>query len=153
MIEPVPGASTVLIIDDDETVLSVTQQIVMRAGFCTAVASSGREGVSVLERQIDEVSCILLDMSMPGMDGLETFRVLRRIKPEVPIIIVSGYSDRDMRETFGDNRPFAFVQKPYSISELDGLLHKAIGRQQRRKKTPTTYTHPILTPPPQLASS
>lgn len=147
MIEPIPGAPMVLIIDDDETVLSVTQQIVMRAGFCTALAASGSEGIRLLEEQSDEVCCILLDMSMPGMDGLTTFHVLRQIKPEVPIVIVSGYADKDLRETFGDDRPFAFVQKPYSISELDAVLHQAVGRQERRKRTPTTYTHPILIPP------
>lgn len=115
----------VLIIDDDPTVLNVTQQIVMRIGFSTAVADSGAEGVRVLEDRRDEVECVLLDMSMPGMDGAETFQALQEVRPDLPVILISGFPEDDLRDHFNGHRPFAFLQKPFSISDVDAALRRA----------------------------
>jgi DNA-binding NtrC family response regulator len=134
MIETLTNADLVLIIDDDETVLNVTQQIVMRCGFATAVASSGLEGLATLEQRGDEIKCILLDMSMPHMDGASTFEAIEKVSPTIPVIIVSGYPSDDLKSRFGACQPHGFIQKPFSITDLDLRLREAVSSTQGSAK-------------------
>ncbi len=125
----------VLIIDDDDVVRSVTQQIVQRSGFGVILAHSGREGINLFAEHRDQIGCVLLDMSMPEMDGADTFRELRGIERDLRVIVISGYSADDLGDCFRSERPFAFIQKPFTISELDATLRTAMGIDNARVET------------------
>ncbi len=124
---------TVLIIDDDPTVLQVTEQILRRFGYETETALSGFGGLEILEDRMEEIHCVLLDMSMPGMDGAETFRELRRLRPGLPVVMISGFAEDDLATSFPGDAPFAFVQKPFSIGDLDHTVRSAIAQLRPRR--------------------
>jgi len=128
---PVPGAAApapgklVLVIDDDATVRTVTQRMLERAGFEVLVAGDGLEGLEVY-RDSRRVDLVLLDMTMPRMDGEETFRELRRLDPNVRVILTSGYNELDATERFAGGGLAGFIQKPYRPSDLIGKVEAAL---------------------------
>ena len=112
------GAGTVLVIDDEEVVRSVSRRYLQRVGFHVLTASHGTEGIEVFRTHADEVVCVVLDLTMPGMTGIEVLRGLRRVREDVPIILSSGYNEQDVSQQFAGRRLAAFLQKPYTADEL-----------------------------------
>ncbi|MCP4375595.1 MAG: response regulator [bacterium] len=116
------GQGAILIADDEETVCAVGKQMLERMGFDVLLVSDGREAVSTFKANTSEISCILLDLTMPHMDGEEAFRELRRIKPDVAVILCSGYNEQDATQRFAGKGLAGFLQKPYSMAELRAKL-------------------------------
>jgi CheY-like chemotaxis protein len=86
-------ASRVLVVDDDKAVRTAIQIILEHNGFAVVVAPDGRSAIQAVEN--DEFSLIIVDIFMPGMDGLETICTFKRKAPEVPVIAISGFMFRD----------------------------------------------------------
>jgi len=82
----------VLVIDDDTAVRSVLGAMIEHQGFAVREAGSGDEGVRVYDQHRDEISAVVLDVQMPGMDGPQTLAELRRLDPGVPCVFVTGHS-------------------------------------------------------------
>ena len=97
---PVRSSGTVLVVDDEETIRISAQRMIERSGFSVLTASGGREAIRLFREHQHEVSCVLLDLTMPDMDGAETFGELRRIRPDVRVILTSGYSEEAATERF-----------------------------------------------------
>jgi CheY-like chemotaxis protein len=108
----------ILVVDDDETIRAVARQMLERAGFEILTAPDGRVGVDVFRAHADQIRAVLLDMTMPHLDGEATFRELRGIRADVTIILSSGFTEQDAIARFQGHSPAAFIQKPYSIDEL-----------------------------------
>jgi PAS domain S-box-containing protein len=109
---------TFLVVDDDAIILSLARRTLERFGGRVLTAGDGREAVSVFERHADEIRLVLLDMTMPRMNGEETFRELRRIRPGCLIILSSGYNEAEATSHFLETGPAAFLQKPYRQADL-----------------------------------
>ncbi len=124
------GQGTVLIVDDEETVCDVGGQMLERMGFQVLCAPSGREALDAFREHGPEIVCVLLDLTMPHMDGEETFRELRRIHPGVPVILCSGYNEQDATQRFAGKGLAGFLQKPYTIAALRGKLSEVLPRGQ-----------------------
>ncbi len=108
----------ILIIDDEVPVREAVTDIMALEDIEVISASGGAEGVALYrERQVD-IGLVLLDLSMPGMNGAETFRQLRRINPDVRVILSSGYNQIEATRRFTGKGLAAFIQKPYTVSEL-----------------------------------
>ncbi|MBU0729277.1 MAG: response regulator [Proteobacteria bacterium] len=120
------GRGTILIIDDEEYVRSVGEKILNAFGFKVLLASGGREGIELFSEHSPEISCILLDLTMPQMDGEETFRELRKIQKDVKVVISSGYNQQETIQRFAGKGLAGFVQKPYQIEGLMTELKKVI---------------------------
>ncbi len=116
---------TVLIVDDDPTVRLVTQRILEHAGFTTLLADDGRKGID-LYRANPGIALVLLDMTMPEMDGEEAFRELRRINGAVQVLLTSGYSEQEATESFAGKGLAGFLQKPYRPQDLLSAIYKVI---------------------------
>jgi len=116
------GEGTVLIADDEDTVCSVGKQMLEHMGFKVLAATDGREAVEMYSDHASDIVCVLLDLTMPHMDGTEAFREMRRINPDVTVILCSGYSEQDATESFTGKGLAGFLQKPYSMSELKEIL-------------------------------
>ncbi len=112
---------TVLLVDDEEGVRSMAHRMLERLGFRVLTAVDGLEAVDCFRRHHGEIRLVLLDMTMPRMDGVEAFRALRAIRPDVKVILTSGYSEQMAAEQVGENGPAAFLQKPYRPADL---VHK-----------------------------
>ena len=111
------GAGTVLVIDDEEAVREVARAVLESAGYRVLAAEDGLRGVEALGAG-GEIVCAVVDVSMPRMNGEETFRRLRALDPSLPILVTSGFTERDARERFSGLDVADFIQKPFRVREL-----------------------------------
>ena len=112
------GTETVLLVDDEDVVLDVNREILESQGYAVITARNGKEALEIYRHRRDEIALVLLDMVMPGINGEETFGLLRRIDPEVKVILASGYSTNDQIRNLMRNGCCAFLQKPFGNMEL-----------------------------------
>jgi CheY-like chemotaxis protein len=116
---------TVLVVDDDDVVRSLTQQMLEEAGFAVLTAADGRQALDLFRESSDVIDVVLLDMTMPHMDGETTFGRLLQLRDDVPVIISSGYSTQEAMSRFSGPRPAGFLQKPYRLDELVAAVRVA----------------------------
>ncbi len=112
------GSGTVLVVDDEEAVRSLARTALEERGLRVLTAADGREAVDVFRRHAGEIDLVVLDMTMPGMGGEETFGELRRIRPDVRVILSSGYNEQEAVNRFAGKGLAGFLHKPYRPSEL-----------------------------------
>lgn len=114
------GRPLVLIIDDEAAIRAVASRALALFGMETVVASDGEEGAAIFAERSEEVSCVLLDMSMPRLDGEQTLLRLRAHDPSARVVLMTGYPVSEAEARFGGMGLSGFLQKPF---ELDGLRH------------------------------
>ncbi len=112
------GHGLVLLVDDEESIRNVGRNMLERAGFKVMTAADGREAIDLFGKHRDRVRLVVLDMTMPNIDGEACFRELRRIEPQVKVIVTSGYNEQEIMTRFVGKGLAGFVQKPYSVTEL-----------------------------------
>jgi two-component system, cell cycle sensor histidine kinase and response regulator CckA len=117
---------TVLIVDDEAVVRMTCRQYIERLGFRSLAAASGEEAIELYRAHGPSISCVVLDLTMPGMGGVATFHELRRQDPGVAVILSSGYAEEEALRLFADAQPTGFLQKPYRINELRAKLRAAL---------------------------
>ena len=117
---------TVLIVDDEETVRVVAAQVLEYCGFHVLTAIDGTDGVDMFREHAPEIDVVLLDMTMPGMNGDEVFEILQRVRPEVPVVLSSGYSEKHATRSFSGNGLAGFIQKPYQAPQLVAKLREVL---------------------------
>jgi two-component system, cell cycle sensor histidine kinase and response regulator CckA len=122
------GRGTVLLVDDEENIRSIGEEMLQALGFQVLTASDGRDAIEVFARN-EEISCVLLDLTMPELDGEQTLRELRRLKPEVRVIISSGYNEQEVSERFVGKDQAGFIQKPYNLAEMSRKLRDMLEGQ------------------------
>jgi PAS domain S-box-containing protein len=123
LVEDLVGVS-VLLVDDEETVRAVAERMLKRMGAEVTLAEDGREAVELFRAAPERFAVVVVDLTMPHLDGDECFRELRRIDKNVPVILSSGYSEQELVERFASKGFAAFIQKPYGY---DALLKKLAG--------------------------
>lgn len=120
------GKGTILIIDDEETVRKVSKKMLERLGFDVITASDGYEGLNIFRENAGNIDVVLLDMTMPEMDGEETLREIRISKKDIPVILTSGYNEQDALERFKGEKLSGFIQKPYVVAEMVKVLRDVL---------------------------
>jgi signal transduction histidine kinase/CheY-like chemotaxis protein len=118
---------TVLVADDEETIRALARRILERAGFSVLLASDGREAVELFRREHARVRMVLLDLTMPHLDGEACYRELRQIDPTVKVVLSSGYNEQDVVNRFAGKGLAGFVQKPYTADELIAMVRQCLG--------------------------
>ncbi len=117
----------VLLVDDEIIVRNVAQKMLERAGFRVLVAQSGWEALQLLdEYPHSDIACIILDLTMPNMDGAKTLRAIRKKNTYIPVILSSGYSEEEATSRLSKHHIAAFLQKPYKASTLVELLRRIL---------------------------
>jgi len=120
-------SGSVLIIDDEESIREVAALMLEDMGFDTLCAVDGLDGVEVYRQHQQSIVAVLLDMTMPRLDGKGCFMELRRINPDVQVILSSGYNEQEATRCFTGKGLASFVQKPYRPEVLMEAIHAAIG--------------------------
>ena len=120
------GSGTVLLIDDEEIVRSVTRKMIEQLGFRLLTAADAREGVDLFRQHADEIDLVLLDMTMPHMSGDEVYREIRRISPQAKVILSSGYNEQEATSRFTSKGLAGFIQKPYGLDKLREKLREVL---------------------------
>jgi two-component system, cell cycle sensor histidine kinase and response regulator CckA len=121
---------TILVIDDEEVVRSTADSALRRLGYNVITAADGSRGVELLREQGQSIRLVLLDLSMPEVSGEETMREIRKIRPDVPVVLSSGYSEAYALRGFQDQMLAGFLQKPYTGRALALRVREAIGRAE-----------------------
>jgi len=117
---------TLLVVDDEQVVLETIKAMLERVGYKVLPVTSGAEAITVASRDPSQIDAVLLDMTMPGMSGLETLTELRRIGPDLPVVVLSGHSEEDMERAFADHTLAAFLGKPFRNSELLSVVRRVL---------------------------
>jgi CheY-like chemotaxis protein len=121
------GEGTVLVVDDEETVRATTRRLLERGGYRVLTATDGRDALRVFREHQDAIDVVLLDMTMPHLDGPECYRELRRIRGDVRVLLTSGYNEQEAVSKFAGKGLAGFVQKPFRLKELLDAVARAIG--------------------------
>jgi len=108
----------VLVIDDEEVVRDMVAEVLAFEGFDVLLAADGFAGVRLLTERVASIDAVLLDLSMPGLSGEETFARLIAVRPDIPVILSSGYDNAEAVRRFEGRGPAGFIQKPYRPAEL-----------------------------------
>jgi PAS domain S-box-containing protein len=123
------GEGLILLVDDEKNVRISTDLLLRGFGFEVIVARDGAEAVEVFRSQSGRIDAVLLDLTMPRMDGMETLKELRRIDPEVPVVLASGYGSTQLdTEPQRSGGPDAVLPKPYAAEGLLSTLRRVIHR-------------------------
>jgi PAS domain S-box-containing protein len=125
------GTGAILVVDDEPAVRKLAQMILEQRGYSVLVAADGREGVELFRANAAGIVAVLLDMTMPVMSGKEAFRLIREIRPEMPVVISTGYSELVAIGQFGAGAAIGFIQKPYTVTKLTEKIKSAIERPQK----------------------
>ncbi|QXE91430.1 PAS domain S-box protein [Geomonas subterranea] len=112
------GKGTVLLVDDEQSVLDIGGEMLKELGFEVVTAVDGNEALELFKENPDRFSFIILDLTMPRLDGEQTYRELIQQKPDVKVIMSSGYNEQEINQRLGGKGLAGFVQKPYSLSML-----------------------------------
>ena len=117
---------TVLLVDDEPFVRKTTSSMLRKAGYSVLTAADGHEALKVYKEHSSSIICVLLDLTMPRMDGEETFDELRQLGCYVPILLCSGFDSEETAERFNGKDVAGFLHKPYRMKELLGKLSAAL---------------------------
>ena len=121
------GEGKVLLVDDEETIRDIGKEMLQELGFTVVTAKDGREAVEIFKRNPDLIF-VVLDLTMPDMDGEQCFRELKRLDPEVKVIMSSGFSEHEVGQKFAGKGLAGFIQKPYKMSELQEAIAPLFSR-------------------------
>jgi signal transduction histidine kinase/CheY-like chemotaxis protein/HAMP domain-containing protein len=112
------GEGTILIVDDEELIASMLAEHLEDLGYITFHAKNGEEAVSILKEQIDKIDLVILDINMPVMDGKAAYTLLKETKPDVKVLVASGYALDGTAREIVDSGAQGFIQKPYSLTNI-----------------------------------
>jgi PAS domain S-box-containing protein len=116
----------VLLADDEESIRSLGRKLLERVGFDVLVARDGREALDLFGQNLGRIRLVVLDMTMPRLDGEACYRELRRLNPDVKVIMSSGYNEQEVISHFIGQGLAGFVQKPYKSADLIGIIRKVL---------------------------
>jgi len=121
------GSGTVLVVDDEEALRTMAGSALCRLGFKVLEARDGQEALEVFRANREQISLILMDLTMPRMDGEVAFRELRRAGARVPILLSSGFGPEEALQRFTGKGLAGFLQKPYRFQALVDAVREALG--------------------------
>ena len=119
-------SGTVLLVEDDEVLRNTAAAMLKRLGFSVIEAKDGVEAVEVFRQRQDEIRCILCDLTMPRMNGWETLTALRKLVPDIPVILASGYDEAQVMAGDHPELPQVFLGKPYKFKGLSDAINQAL---------------------------
>jgi CheY-like chemotaxis protein len=112
-VEDWTSSGTLLIVDDEPMVRFVMTTVLSATGFTVLEAEDGKKALEIFSRHRGDIRAVLLDLSMPVMDGEETYAELRRLSPAVPVVLLSGYNEKDSLNRFPAEALAGFLGKPF----------------------------------------
>lgn len=122
----------VLIVDDDEYVVYFLSRFLEEEGYKIKTAPNGRIGLDILGREKFEI--VLLDIRMPVLDGLDTMKEIKLLKPEPVVIVFTGERSHDRETEVIHEEVFGVIYKPYDINKLRKMVKKAVIEYEKRKR-------------------
>ena len=128
-------AATVLLVEDEETLRLPVVKVLCRRGFSVVEASNGHAAVELFRAKEPEIDVVLLDLTLPSMSGPEVLEEMRRMRPDVKVILTSAYGQEMVMKSVGGQPPWGYIRKPYSPNELADLLWTACRQHGNARST------------------
>jgi CheY-like chemotaxis protein len=125
-------AGTVLVVEDEEALRIAVSKMLRRKGYTVIEAADGQTGIDRFRASASKIEVVLLDLTLPGISGGEVLGELRRIQPNLKVILTSAYSRDWLQNTVGGQQPWFYLRKPYPFSELTGLIREVCRDQMKR---------------------
>jgi two-component system cell cycle sensor histidine kinase/response regulator CckA len=122
---PHGGAGLVLVVDDRDDVRTLICRMLQELGYRVLAASGGDEALTMASRETEPIPVVLTDVVMPGMNGSELVREMRNLYPGIRAIFMSGYTDRILSDTGALDACASYLQKPFTLAQLAGVLRQA----------------------------
>ncbi len=119
-------SGTVLVVDDEPMVCDVFATTLTGLGLQVLTATDGAAAMAEFREHGDEITCVLLDLTMPRMDGAATFECMRSIRPDVRVILCSGYEEQEATRRFAGRGLAGFLQKPFQLKDLRAELVRVL---------------------------
>jgi PAS domain S-box-containing protein len=123
------GNARVLVVDDEDVVRTVTARLLHALGYSVVMASDGVDAVGTFKSYSEPIHVVLMDLTMPKLDGVAAFEELRRLDPQLPVILMSGYNEQDAVARFAGSGLAGFLQKPFSGETLSAKLAGALRKR------------------------
>jgi signal transduction histidine kinase/CheY-like chemotaxis protein len=120
------GTGTLLLVEDEKAVREVGERMLQSLGFDVLTAVDGVEALELYRKHMDEIVCVVLDLTMPRMDGHETIVQLKAIREDVRVLLVSGFSESEVSARVGPGSVSAFMQKPFGVAALRAKLRAVL---------------------------
>lgn len=114
----------ILIVDDNRGIRMLLEEVFSKDGYLVHLAANGAEAISIAENK--DIHCVLLDMKLPDMNGIEILKTIVQFKKNLPFIMMSAYAEQDLIEKAKNNGAIHFITKPFNIHELKELVSKFI---------------------------
>jgi len=121
------GSETILVIDDETQIVKMLDQLLKDFGYQVLYAYSGADGIRIFEKKGKEIDLVLLDIMMPGMGGEQVLERLLRLRPDVKVLMASGFSDKERREDLMAMGAAGFIGKPFNVRGLVGTIRNILG--------------------------
>jgi two-component system cell cycle sensor histidine kinase/response regulator CckA len=120
------GVGTILVVDDEEPLRHLAGRMLKNLGYDVHTATRGSEAIALYRQNPDLYRFILLDLTMPEMNGIEVLRALRQINHQAKVILMSGYSEQEVTMRASEQRPSAFLSKPFQLAKLRESIEKTM---------------------------
>jgi CheY-like chemotaxis protein len=120
------GKETILLVDDEDSILDVGRSMLSVLGYNVLAAGNGKQAVALYQANGNDIAAIILDMVMPEMGGAETFNSLKKIDPDVKVLLCSGYSEGVQAAEMRMRGCAGFIQKPFNLAELSRKIRQVI---------------------------
>ncbi|MBL8622841.1 MAG: response regulator [Myxococcales bacterium] len=127
VVAPPPATGHVLVVDDEAMIRDIAARVLESGGYQVTTATDGVEALQLFAARPDAYVCVLLDMTMPRMNGEETFAALRKLAPEVRVVLSSGYTEQEATQRFIGKGLAGFIAKPWSADDLLAAIARATG--------------------------
>lgn len=125
--DPLEGTGTVLLVDDDELIVDVGEKLLKLMGYQVLTAENGEEAIEIYKKNKETIEIVILDMSMPGKDGGETYDMLKKINPAVKVLLSSGYNIDGQAAEILARGCSGFIQKPFRVKTLSQKIKEILG--------------------------
>ncbi len=119
-------SGAILLVDDEESVRILGLRMLERLGFQALAASNGRQALELFRERPGEIALVLMDLTMPELNGEDTLQELRQLDPRIPVVMSSGYAESEIIARFARQRLAGFLQKPYTMATLMDCLRGAL---------------------------
>jgi two-component system cell cycle sensor histidine kinase/response regulator CckA len=127
--ELLKGKETILLVDDERSVLDASEEMLKRLGYSVLSAGSGPEALRLYERHQDKIDMVLLDIVMPGMGGGEVYGIMKTINPKVKVLLSSGYDAGKEADAILKGGSDGFIQKPFFLKQLSQEIRKILDEE------------------------
>ena len=119
---------TVLVVEDEDIVREITVEALESLGYTALQSVNGRIALEEVKKRGDEIDLVLMDMGMPEMDGRDAFRLMRKHRPTIRIVLFSGFADAEEFEVLMNEGLAGYLRKPFRLADLAKIVAECIGR-------------------------